>query len=321
MILVTGGTGFIGVHAARALLDAGQHVVLSRYGARAFRPSFLEDAIADGRCHIETLDTSNPHDVSELARRRAITGLVHLVQSTGANSLAEEFRANLEGLLNVLEAARAQGVRRVCIASSINVYDGLPGAVFAEDAPVPLGRDDAGFSGTITTFKKMEEVWSGYYAARSGLEIVSLRFGHVWGPVNNGPGVMARIVRAVAAGQPGPEPAPAGDADHWDDGRDYVYVKDVAWAIQRIQLASRLSHTVYNIGSGGITTNRLMAEVVARVEPTAVLDFNPGPRRKPLILSYGMDIERIRSELGYRPRALDAAVADYLAWLRAGNPH
>ena len=319
MILIAGGTGFIGVHAAKALLDAGQRVVLSRYGERAFQPGFLDDAIADRRCVIEPLDTSNAHDVIDLARRHAITGVVHLVQSTGANSLAEEFRANLGGLLNVLEAARGQGVRRVCIASSINVYDGLPGVAFAEDAPVPLGRDDAGFSGTITTFKKMEEVFAGYYAARTGLQTVSLRFGHVWGPVNNGAGVMARIVRPVARGEAGPEAAPGGDADYWDDGRDYVYVKDVAWAIQRVLLAASLGHGAYNIGSGTITTNRRMAEAVCAAVPGAVLTFREGSRPQPQILCYGMDIGRIRDELGYQPRPLEEAVADYLAWLAAGN--
>ncbi len=319
MILVAGGTGFIGVHAARALLGAGQRVVLSRYGARAFQPSFLDDAIADGRCIIEALDTSNAHDVSDLARRHAITGVVHLVQSTGPNSLAEEFRANLGGLLNVLEAARVQGVRRVCMASSINVYDGLAGDLFAEDAAVPLGRDDAGFSGTITTFKKMEEVFAGYYAARSGLQIVSLRFGHVWGPVNNGAGVMARIMRPIARAEPGPEPAPGGDADYWDDGRDYVYVKDVGWAIQRVLLAPTLRYDAYNIGSGTITTNRRMTEAVRAAVPGAALTFDEGRRPQPQILSYGMDIGRIRDELGYQPRPLEDAAADYLAWLKTGN--
>ncbi len=319
MILVTGGTGFIGVNIAEALLAAGQRVVLSAYGSRVFRPSFLEPAIGDGRCVIEALDASNAHDVLEVARRHAVTGVVHLVQSTGSNSLAEEFRANLTGLLNVLEAARQLGVPRVCMASSINVYDGLPGEVFGEDHPVLLGLDDAGFSGTITAFKKMEEVFAGYYAARSGLQIVALRFGHVWGPVNNGVGAMARIVRAAVAGEPSPLPAPGGEIDYAGDGRDYVYVKDVAWAVQRLALAPSLEHSAYNIGSGRITTNAMMAEAIGRLVPSARISFDRRPRPDRLILSYGMDIGRISSELGYRPSSLDEAVADYLSWLRAGN--
>jgi UDP-glucose 4-epimerase len=319
MILVTGGTGFIGVNIAEALLAAGERVVLTAYGARVFRPSFLLPAIEDGRCFIEALDASNAHDVVEVVRKHDVTGVVHLVQSTGANSLAEEFRANLGSLLNVLEAARQFGVRRVCMASSINVYDGLEGKVFSEDATVPLGLGDAGFSGTITSFKKMEEVFAGYYAARSGLEIIAMRFGHVWGPVNNGPGVMARIVRAAAKGKPGPEPAPAGEIDHASDGRDYVYVKDVALAVQRLTLAERLRHNAYNIGSGAIVTNEMVAAAVRELIPEARLDFDPRPRPEKLILSYGMEIGRISSELGYSPRSLDDAVADYIGWLVAGN--
>ena len=320
MILVTGGTGFIGVNIAESLLNAGENVVLSAYGGRVFRPSFLEPAIASGRCVVTPLDASNPHDVIEAARIHAVTGVVHLVQSTGANSLAEEFRANLGGLLNVLEAARQLGVARVCMASSINVYDGLVGEAFGEEQPVPLGLDDAGFSGTITSFKKIEEIFAGYYAVRSGLEIVSLRFGHVWGPVNNGPGVMARIVRAAAAGDPGPWPAPDGAPDYALDGRDYVYVKDVAWAVQRLMTAPSLAHKAYNIGSGGIVTNDLVAAAVRKLIPEARLAFEPRARPRMLGLSYGMDIGRISSEFGYLPRSLDAAIADYIGWLRGGNP-
>ncbi len=130
---------------------------------------------------------------------------------------------------------------------------------------------------------------------------------------------MARIVRPIARGEPGPEPAPGGEADYWDDGRDYVYVKDVGRAIQRVLLADALRHDAYNIGSGTITTNRLMTEAVRVAVPEAVLTFNEGSRPQPQILSYGMDIGRIRDELGFQPRPLEEAVGDYLGWLRAGN--
>ncbi len=62
-----------------------------------------------------------------------------------------------------------------------------------------------------------------------------------------------------------------------------------------------------------------MTEAVRAAVPGAALTFDEGRRPQPQILSYGMDIGRIRDELGYQPRPLEDAAADYLAWLKTGN--
>jgi UDP-glucose 4-epimerase len=124
MILITGGMGFIGLHTARKLLDAGETVVLSQYRARR-EPDFIKDEIGK-RVFVETLDVTSPHDVADVVRKHKVTGIIHLaVPGLAALSAAEDYRINMIGLINVLEAARLYDVRRVIMASSIGVYSGL----------------------------------------------------------------------------------------------------------------------------------------------------------------------------------------------------
>ena len=317
MILVTGGTGFIGVNVARALLDAGERVVLTTFDARSFAPSFL--AHMEDRVFVEDLDVADAAAVLDVARAHRVDGIVHLVQSSGETTLAQEFHANALGLFNVLEAGRELGVRRACFASSVNVYSGLRGSGFSEDATVPLGLPDGDFPATITAFKKLEEVLAGYYEARSGMEVVALRIGFVWGPLCNWPNMPTRCVRAAVAGEAGPHPSPTGDADHADDGRDFVYVRDVARAIALVTGAPSLRHRVYNVGGGGVTTARMVADAIGAQIPTAELSLEDAGQPPPSRLRYAMDIARIDEELGFRPRPLEAAIADYIAWLGEGN--
>ncbi|HEX6801450.1 MAG TPA: NAD-dependent epimerase/dehydratase family protein, partial [Candidatus Binatia bacterium] len=116
MILITGGLGFIGLHTARRFMDVGEPVVLSQYRVRR-EPDFIKAEIGK-RAFIETLDVTSANDVIDVVRKHKVTGIVHLaVPGLGALSAAEDYRMNVVGFLNVLEAARSFDVRRVSLAS------------------------------------------------------------------------------------------------------------------------------------------------------------------------------------------------------------
>ncbi len=136
MILITGGLGFIGLNTAEALLNLGETCILTRNHAVRI-PSFVEAELGK-RIFIEPLDISDKDAFLALGTRHRITGIIHLAASgaglhdRSAEGLFENLRVNHAGFLNVLQAAHAWGVRRVCVASTIGVYGGVS-APFRED--------------------------------------------------------------------------------------------------------------------------------------------------------------------------------------------
>src|ERR1044072_9300923 len=109
----------------------------------------FSERIRGGRLAIEALDVASPHAVIDVCRRHKVESIVHLAgPPIGSVPPIEEYRINMAGLLNVMEAARIVGARRVSIASSIAVYMGLEGP-FVEDMAVSLDP-----SHPIEAFKK-----------------------------------------------------------------------------------------------------------------------------------------------------------------------
>ncbi len=139
MILVTGGMGFIGLHTARRLLDAGEDVVLTRY--RRWRlPDFLA-AEQGRRVHVEALDLADGWALLDVLRRHRVDGIVHLAAPALGTAPAQEVAAATRGLVNVLEAARQHGVRRLSVASSLAVYSNAGPGPWHEDLPLPVASD------------------------------------------------------------------------------------------------------------------------------------------------------------------------------------
>jgi UDP-glucose 4-epimerase len=322
MILVTGGLGFIGSHTARALLDQGASCVLmGRHTTRI--PDFLADEVGK-RVLVEQIDITDQAAFLEIGRRHAITGIVHLLSggSVGAGDPIEDVRTALQGLLNGLQAAREWGVRRLSLASTIGVYGGVQDIPLREDAPLPWDAATLGASHSIPTSKKVAELLGTYVAARAGFELVNLRIGAIWGPLGRTESRFFALPQLVHAAVQGREPdfSPPRAAAYADDGGDLCHVKDCGRAIALLQLTETLHHQTYNVGWGRATTNK---EVVAAIEHAipgtrVVLPEGYDPRGPGRALY--MDTTRLREDTGYELAfTIETAVADYVAWLRAGH--
>ncbi|MFE9384629.1 NAD-dependent epimerase/dehydratase family protein [Streptomyces sp. NPDC007025] len=314
MILVTGGLGFIGSHTVRALLDQGEDCVVVRRGARPL-PPVLDAA----QVTVEQADVTDLDALLALGRRHHITGIVHLAGSypwppvPGAPVAAA--RSALGGLLNVFHAAHEWEVRRLGIASTIGVYSGLDtDGPLHEDAPLPMSAGAV----PIPAFKKIGELLGGHFAETTGLDVVDYRISGTWGPLGHADPFFAApaLVHAAARGT-------APDLSHQlgpafaEHGLDLTYVKDTGRAIALLQTAERLDHRTYNVGSGRATTNAQVAEALRKAVPDARLDLPTGGDPRHMVL----DIGRLRADTGYTPEYdTERAAADYLAWLRAGNP-
>lgn len=304
-ILITGGSGFIGLHTAHALLETGHDVVITQF--RVERNLAALGGYAD-RIAREALDIASPFAVADVVGRHHVDGILHLVApGRGALSAGEELRVNTVGLHNVLEAARISGTKRVILASSVTVYGSLPHGPFSEDQPLPVTSKNE-----VEAFKKAEEILAFHYADRTGLNVVSARIGYIYGPLYhsmvNPP---SRMVHAAVEGKPG----------HFDripsrDAHDYCYVKDCGRALALLAAAASLPERIYNVGSGRSTTNAQIAEAVRKAVPSADIELGDQP---PLTQAEpSMSIERLTRDTGYEPQYdVTSAIADYVAFLRS----
>jgi UDP-glucose 4-epimerase len=289
-------------------------VVLTQHRLRS-TPHFIEAELGK-RAFIEQLDVTDNDKLLDIGRRYKITGVCHLAgPGYNAPTPADDFRVNVFGLLNIMEASRAWEVKRLTLASSIAVYyyGGVDKGPFTEEMRLRA----SGASNPIETYKKAEEVMSSHYAQRTGLSIASMRIALIYGPLHIYGNIAARFARAAADRKP-----IKLDGDTYEeDSTDLCYVTDCARAIRLLQTADRLSHHVYNVGDGKTTTNRVLADVVDKLEPGLNTATMLKPGRGPAYQeSRYMDLARIRADTGYEPEySLDQGMSEYIAWLRAGH--
>ena len=307
MILITGGLGMIGLHTARHLMDLGEDVVLTQYRV-ARVPDFIKDELGK-RAHIEQLDVTNIDRLLDIGRRHKITGIVHLA-APGLGSLgpADDYKMNTQGLINVLEAAQAWGVKRVGLASSIAVYAGEKQGPFREDLPLRM------FGGNhVEAYKKTSEILGSHYAQRTGLDVVMLRIGGIYGPMDHNLfNIVTRFLH-MALGR---------EVPNWpgelfaEDANDLCYVRDCARGIALLQTADKLNHQTYNIASGVASSVGEVAALIKARFPDAKLPVTPGrgPNNRP---NASMAIDRIREDTGYEPRfTLEQSIDDFVEWLK-----
>lgn len=320
MILITGGLGFIGPHAARALLDRGESCVLTRrHNSRV--PEFLASEL-DRRVFVEQVDLTDHEALLGLGERHAITGIVHLAASAFAGDQPLAYlRLSSQVLFNVLEAAQRWRVRRVCLASTIGVYAGAldqPGPL-QEDTSVPL---HASAPLPIPTVKRSAELLSSFVGARAPLDVINMRFSAIWGPLGRdqspffaAPALVHSAIRGTAL------ELPARQQNRYsEDAIDMCYVKDCASAIALLQTADKLSHATYNVAAGRATSNAELLAAIHDATPAAKLELPAGRDPNGPGHDSWLDIGRLREDTGYQPDyPAGRAVADYIAWLRAGN--
>jgi len=304
-VLVTGGMGFIGLHTARRLLDAGSRVVLTRY--RAWRaPDFLAGEIGRDHLAVEQLDLADGWALSDVVRRYGVHSLVHLAGPALGTPPAAEYSVALTALVNVLEAARQHGLERVSIASSISVYAGAGPGPWREDQPLPVAS-----ASHIGAVKKAVESLGLDFATSTGVDVRILRLAGIYGPLYHSmANLPSRLCHAAVAGRP-PDLRDARRAT------DLCYVKDAAAGIQQLHLAERLQYPIYNVGAGRATTDAELQAAVEHAVPGARFELSSAEEATP---DAYMDISRARHDAGYQPAFdLGAAVKDYVAWLR-GHP-
>jgi nucleoside-diphosphate-sugar epimerase len=289
-VLITGGAGFIGSHLAEALLQLGAAVVVlddlsggSRDNLASFGPvEFLEGSILD-------------HDVL----RRGTNGCRFVFHQAALGSVPRSVEqprlyndVNTNGTLNVLEAARAAGVKRVMFAASSSAYGDNP-VPWVEPMPV-LPRSP--YAATKVAGEAMFRAFSASY----GLDTASLRYFNIFGPRQNANSAYAAVIAAFAkALRAGKSPVIFGDGEQ---SRDFTFVHNAVHAnLLAARRTDRIGGEVVNVGCGDrISVNelaRLMGEIMKRPDLRAVHQ----PERTGDLKHSFADLNRAKSILGYRP--------------------
>ena len=317
--LVTGGAGFIGSHLVERLLGLGQRVrVLDN-----FATGHRSNLDAAGRPAPERL-TVIEGDIRDPAACAAACQGVDVVLHQAAlgsvpRSISEPIAAhevNVTGFLNVLQAARAAGIRRVVYASSSSVYGDHPGLPKLEDQ---VGRQLSPYAVT----KYADELYAHVFGQAYGLELLGLRYFNVFGPRQDPKGPYAAVIpiwfRALFEGR---EIVVNGDGS---TSRDFCFVENV---VQANLLAATTGDPealgqAYNVAVGDRTTLlellELMRRAVTSVSPGAQFgrtvhrEFRAGDVRHSLA-----DVSRARRLLGYAPEVtVEEGLRRSVGWYRS----
>jgi UDP-glucose 4-epimerase len=289
--LVTGGAGFIGSHLVEALVAAGHQVrVLDDLssGKRQNLAAVIHKVeLTEG----SILDTSVVQKVVAGAEWIFHLAALPSVQRSVEDPVASH-EAGATGTLQILNAARLAGVRRVVYAASSSAYGDTPGAVRIEEDPIaPLSPYAAA--------KLAGEHYCRCFTASYGLETVRLRFFNIFGPRQDArspySGVIALFIAAMAAGK---TPSIHGDGLQ---SRDFTYVLNAVQAMIKAATAPAAVGNVYNIGSGGCTT---VLDLVSHLNQLLKKNLEPirGPARVGDVRHSQADISRARRDLGYDPQ-------------------
>ena len=248
--LVTGGAGFIGSHLTDQLLAAGHEVVVVDNLATGRRDN-LKQALQSPQCRFEEQDIV---DAAGLAACFAgvdwvfhLAGRADIVPSIDDPRLY--FKVNVEGTMNVLEAARQAGVKRIVYAASSSSY-GIPD-VYPTPETAPI-RPQYPYALTKYMGEELLLHWGQVY----GLPVVSLRMFNVYGPRSRTTGAYGAVFGVFLAQKLAGKPfTVVGDGSQT---RDFTYVSDVAEAFIRAA-ESTISGEAMNIGSGNhYSINRLV---------------------------------------------------------------
>ena len=303
-ILVTGATGFVGSHLCAALLEENHEVfALSRSGGSERVASLLSHECF----HLVSGDVCYLPTMQEVMHRNKVDAVIHLAASIPREAQEAShnpacLETNVKGALNVLESSLQAKCSMLIYASSRDVY-GMP-----EYLPIDENhpKNPLDFYGLT---KLQGEAYCQFYAQKFGLHAVVLRYAGVYGP-GKSDGAVYNFIRAALKNQP------FQISSDGNQTRDLVYVRDVVNAtVKALEIVRKSAFDVFNIGSGRETSLNELATKVIDITGASI-DFGYVPRASDD--RFVLDIGKAQQALGYQPRSLDQALAEFIPFVLSG---
>jgi nucleoside-diphosphate-sugar epimerase len=287
--VVTGGAGFIGSHIVEELIRRGESVRI----ADDFSSGLRGNLPAEGKYELVEGDVADP-----AVARRAVEGCEFVIHQAAIPSVPRSVadpvtshRANVEGTLQVLVAARDAGVKRLVFAGSSAVYGDTPVLPKREDMrPTPLSP--------YALQKLIGEQYGQLFTKLYNLETVTTRYFNVFGPRQQPgspySGVISLFIEALANNR---APHIHGDGKQT---RDFTYVADVVVGVLRCCEAPNVAGEIINVAVGGRVS---LLELVRTLQIILQRDVEPtfGPTREGDVRDSQADIHKARRLLGFDP--------------------
>ena len=310
LFLVTGGAGFIGSNLCEAILNMG------------YKVRCLDDLSTGKQANVDMF-ADNPNyefvkgDIKDLDTcMKACEGVDYVLNQAAWGSVPRSIEMplfycanNIQGTLNMLEAARQNNVKKFVYASSSSVYGDEP------NLPKKEGREGNLLS-PYAVSKRADEEWAKQYTKHYGLDTYGMRYFNVFGrrqdPYGAYAAVIPKFIKQLLAGE---VPTINGDGKQ---SRDFTYIENVIEANLKACLApSEAAGEAYNIAYGG---REYLIDIYNRLTEALELDVEPnfGPDRAGDIKHSNADISKARELLGYDPdwnfeRGINAAIEWYKA--------
>jgi nucleoside-diphosphate-sugar epimerase len=309
-VLVTGAGGFLGQMLIDNLLAEGKQVVGFDYNA----PPDAALKRWAGKADFVKGDVRDAKLIAELAAKSGSSDpIIHLagILTAGCDRDPQAAMAiNMGGTNNILEAALANGKRRVIFASTIGVYGrGLPQPI-TED----MKKEPDGWYGLT---KMMAEEMGLLYVRRHGLDFRALRFAAVTGPNRAAVGSASLFTSLI------PEKAAKGEPYAIevtpDSSYPVVYIKDAVDALIKLSYAPQAPSRVYNIASGNVVVDK-MVDYIKKTIPDAKFTYAPVDDIMAVVSGYKewtIGCARAAEEIGWTPSfAVEKMVDDIIAAVR-----
>ncbi|MCZ8259433.1 MAG: NAD-dependent epimerase/dehydratase family protein [Beijerinckiaceae bacterium] len=317
-VLVTGAAGFIGMHQARTLLDAGCQVLgidnLNAYYDPAIKEARLETLKGRNGFSFERMGIEDAAGIRRLFEEYRPDSVVHLAAQAGVrHSLNQPFdytRANVDGFLSLLEAARHVPVRHFLYASSSSVYGANTKVPFSEEDPVlhPVSL--------YAATKRANELMAETYAHLFDIPLTGLRFFTVYGPWGRPDMALWKFTEAILAGRP---------IDVFDEAnmqRDFTYIDDIVTPIRLLldkpppREGAASPHRILNIGNH---RPERLSDFIAAIEQACGRKAirRALPRQPGEVTATYADIRRLQELTGFEPDTpIATGIARFVEWYR-----
>ena len=300
-ILVTGGAGFIGSNLCEALLEKRNKVVCLDNFANGKKEN-LEQLLTDSNFTLIEGDIRNLDDCLN-----ATKDVEYVLHQAALGSVPRSIKdpitsndVNVSGFLNMLVAARDNGVKRFVYAASSSTYGDSESMPKVEDI---IGKPLSNYAIT----KYVNELYANIFSKTYGLETIGLRYFNVFGRKQDPNGAYAAVIpKFVSQLMNGESPVINGDGNY---SRDFTYIDNVIQAnlLSLVATNEKAINTVYNVAYGSRNTlNDLMvylkdylSEFDSEISTVAVIY---GPNRDGDIPHSHASIDKAKSLLNYDPK-------------------